>query len=159
MNDLRIWQAISEDIQEICGLSKELTEYDRQFDSTISLNWNIEDYIKKSIHENFVVVAEKNDEIIGYLICSQGNIEDYRNNHILEIEELFVKDGFRSLGVGKRLINYALDWLKEAIKEQGITSDGIRVSVKVLAKNNRAIRFYREMGFVDYDLIMEMEIK
>jgi GNAT superfamily N-acetyltransferase len=55
------------------------------------------------------------------------------------ISEVYVSGSERGSGIGRRLLAFALDWFAG----QGIA----RVELQVLAGNEDAVRFYRELGW------------
>ena len=79
--------------------------------------------VREMILKAEVLVAEKNGEIQGFA----GLIHDY-------LAGIFVRDGCRSQGVGKRLL--------DAAKERHP-----KITLQVYQKNNRAIGFYQREGF------------
>ncbi len=79
--------------------------------------------VREMIPKAEVLVAEKNGEIQGFA----GIMQDY-------LAGIFVRDGCRSQGVGKRL----LDTFKERHP---------KITLQVYQKNPRAIGFYQREGF------------
>lgn len=73
-------------------------------------------------------VVEKNDEIIGFICLLDGS----SNEGI--IGGIYVKDTYRGMGYGKRLINHAKS-LKETL------------SLAVYEKNEIAFSFYKKLHF------------
>lgn len=76
------------------------------------------------------------DQVAGYM--------DYKNptplesnKHVLEID-MGVSPDFQRMGVGKALMDYILFWAKEGY---------LKVSLRVLSTNEKAISFYQANGF------------
>lgn len=82
-----------------------------------------------------------NDEVIGYL---KVNIDDAQSEEMgdetLEIERIYIRNKFQKLGLGKHLLNKAIEIAMERKKK--------KVWLGVWEKNENAIAFYKKMGFV-----------
>lgn len=81
-----------------------------------------------------------NHEIAGYL---KVNISDAQSEEMgeesLEIERIYIKSKFQRHGLGKVLLNKALDVAREQNKKN--------IWLGVWEKNEKAIAFYKKMGF------------
>lgn len=77
-------------------------------------------------------VARQNEKIVGY---SVGVKEDEKN----ELKAIYVLPEYHGAGVGKPLMESALQWLE---KEKDVV-------VWVFTHNSRAISFYRKHGFAE----------
>ncbi|MFC3880507.1 GNAT family N-acetyltransferase [Algoriphagus namhaensis] len=86
------------------------------------------------------MLAELDDEIVGYvkvnLTPAQTDIHDPES---LEIARLYVLEHYLGLGVGKILLDWAIDFAKQNQKRY--------VWLGVWEHNPRAIRFYEKNGF------------
>lgn len=110
----------------------------------------------------YFVLAE--NKIIGYLKLNIGNsqTEDFSDDY-LEIERIYLDTNYHRKGIGKTLIEFALEKGKELQKT--------KVWLGVWDQNPKAILFYERMGFVkignhvfkfgnedQVDILMEMDI-
>ncbi|MBB6216694.1 ribosomal protein S18 acetylase RimI-like enzyme [Anaerosolibacter carboniphilus] len=87
-----------------------------------------------------ITVAKSNDEFIGYCIST---ITDGKG----ELESLHVDETHRGKGIGKRLVDKHLEWMKEKnCKVIGVT---------VSQENKSTIEFYKELGFYPNTLYMQ----
>ncbi len=87
-----------------------------------------------------VVVAELNGEIIAFVAGRIRTLPPYFGSTTIgTISEVFVDESHRSAGVGRRLLNFALDWFHA----KQIT----RIELQVVAGNPDGIRFYRQLGW------------
>ncbi|KKB73644.1 MULTISPECIES: GNAT family N-acetyltransferase [Bacillus] len=81
------------------------------------------------------------NEVAGYL---KVNINDAQSEEMgdesLEIERIYIKNNFQKHGLGKYLLNKALEIAQEFNKK--------KVWLGVWEKNENAIAFYKKMGFV-----------
>lgn len=85
-------------------------------------------------YPNNTFIAKDNGKVIGFSCYGK-----YRNDELLDTGEIFaiyVLEGYYGTGVGKKLIEAALDKI-----------DCKRVALRVLKDNKRAIRFYEKCGF------------
>ncbi|MHA6487659.1 GNAT family N-acetyltransferase [Bacillus cabrialesii] len=113
---------------------------------------NMNDYLAKSfnlkqlkkelsnISSHFFFVYF-NNEVAGYL---KVNINDAQTEEMgvesLEIERIYIKNKFQKHGLGKYLLNKAMEIAKELNKK--------KIWLGVWEKNENAIAFYKKMGFV-----------
>ncbi|MFB9324619.1 GNAT family N-acetyltransferase [Paenibacillus aurantiacus] len=82
-----------------------------------------------------------NEEIAGYLKVNTGDAQTERmGDDALEVERIYVLTTFHKQGLGKRLVQKAIDLALERNKA--------RIWLGVWEKNERAIAFYEKMGFV-----------
>lgn len=81
------------------------------------------------------------NEIAGYL---KINIDDAQSEKMgdesLEIERIYIKSHFQKQGLGKYLLNQAIDIARNLTKK--------KIWLGVWEKNENAIAFYKKMGFV-----------
>ena len=80
-----------------------------------------------------LVISKKTDEEIGYCLST---IDHQQKG---ELDSLFIKEGFRKSGIGKKLVLMSIDWMEEFNVK--------RKSLFVIPENQGAIRFYESLGF------------
>ena len=73
-------------------------------------------------------VAEKNGEIVGYIIWVQKS--GFRPEVILELEQLAVSPRFQGQGIGRKLINESLPLVKNQLALNGSTLKHICVTTR-----------------------------
>lgn len=82
-----------------------------------------------------------NNEVAGYL---KVNVDDAQSEKMdeesLEIERIYVRNKFQKHGLGKLLLNKAIEIAME--------SDKKKIWLGVWEKNENAIIFYKKMGFI-----------
>lgn len=145
------------DLESILLLSDGLTLSDLPYDKQIKVDWAhtkdgkkyYEDKIKRE--SGICFIADVNGEIVGYATAAKKEVPSYRDVKIADLENIFVKDAFRSKGVGKMLIEAFRNWAKELKMD--------KVSVNVFALNEKGIAFYKREGFLPQDLTLEMHLK
>lgn len=97
--------------------------------------FSIDDYAK-SVQDDIVHVAEINRAIAGF-------ISIYQTDNF--IHNLFVDESFKNQGVGKALLNKALEILNKPI------------TLKVITHNLKACSFYESQGFTIFstDIVVD----
>ncbi|MFA6408947.1 MAG: GNAT family N-acetyltransferase [Gammaproteobacteria bacterium] len=145
------------DFAILVALSSQLLKYDKAFDKSIDLNWfgtkSGSDFLRERLEgkNGIVFLAEDAKNPIGYVVAGLVEAESYRNIKVVaELEEIFVLEEYRRVGVGKKLVDQFFSWAKEKKAD--------KISVVVSAANLRTIDFYRRMGFLDYDLVLERNL-
>jgi len=146
------------DLQIIRNLSVELSEKEaEEFDPTIDPEWNTEEdatkYFEARItqEDGFAMVAEEDEEVVGYILGRLRNAEDYRTDlDIAELETMYVKPEYRSQGIGTNFIQHFESWASE--------QNADRMRVEVTSQNEGGIQFYERNGLEDYARIMEKNL-
>ena len=131
------------DLKRIQELNNELFELElANFDKYLIKNWPLskegEDYFKNAIKESFVVVAEIDNKVVGYLLGEESNIP-YYDFKIAELCNMCVDSNYRKQGIGNLLYKE----FEKFYNEQGVT----RFIVTASFKNESAKAFYKKMGF------------
>lgn len=82
-----------------------------------------------------------NNEVAGYLKVNTNDAQsEVMGDESLEIERIYIKNNFQKQGLGKYLINKAVEIALEQNKK--------KIWLGVWEKNKNAIAFYKKMGFV-----------
>ncbi|GEN83410.1 spermidine/spermine N(1)-acetyltransferase [Sporosarcina luteola] len=82
-----------------------------------------------------------NNEVAGYLKVNTDNAQtEEMGDELLEIERIYIKNKFQKHGLGKYLLNKAMELAMEYKKT--------KIWLGVWEENENAIAFYRKMGFV-----------
>lgn len=157
--EYKIRQAKIEDLDRISELVSNLVrkEYD-EFDKTIDPNHvsgqRAQDYFKQRIEDDskgVLLVAEVEEQIVGYFIGGLGIVEDYRLlDRIAEGESMFILDQYRGLGIGTEFVRLFEDWCR--------SKDIKRVRIVASAGNTEAIKLYHRLGYKDYDVKLEKDL-
>ncbi len=138
--------------QELC--LKENMEFDKTIDTEYSSTDSAIRYYKKSIENDSYIslIAEEEGVPIGYLIGVIYKSEGYRNILDLgEVQNMYVQEDLRGKGIGSALMNYFKDWCREREVE--------RIRVIASFDNKETIEFYKKVGFNEYDLVLEGDLK
>ncbi len=154
---MKIRIATLKDLKKIIALNQKLFDYEYlNFDKTLDCNWpsKNEKYFKKSITDknSLTLVAIENNEIIGYFIGNIKKPEDYRNiKKIAEGDNVYILPAHQRKGVGTQFYKRFLEWSK--------SKDVNRIKTIVSAKNKQSLNWHKKIGFVEYDLTLEKELK
>ncbi|MBM7602451.1 ribosomal protein S18 acetylase RimI-like enzyme [Metabacillus crassostreae] len=85
--------------------------------------------------------ANFTNEVAGYLKVNMNDAQsEEMGEESLEIERIYIKNKFQKYGLGKSLLNKAMEIAMEHYKN--------KVWLGVWEKNENAIAFYEKMGFV-----------
>ncbi len=81
-----------------------------------------------------------NNEVAGYLKVNVDEAQSEKmGNDVLEVERIYIKHNYQKLGLGKYLVNKAV--------EIALAFDKRKIWLGVWEKNENAIAFYEKMGF------------
>ncbi len=83
------------------------------------------------------IVALVEGKIVGSLTLWHSGLEKMK--HVRELGMLVI-EGYREIGVGRALMDYALNWAR---RQKGVE----KVVLGVFSTNKRAMRLYRSFGF------------
>jgi ribosomal protein S18 acetylase RimI-like enzyme len=107
-------------------------------DKAFNLN-QLEQEISNSYSEFYFI--SYNGEIAGYLKVNTEEAQtELMGNDSLEIERIYIKSRYQKHGLGKLLLNKAMEVAAERHKR--------KVWLGVWERNENAIAFYKKMGFV-----------
>ena len=157
MTTIIIREANNKDLNDILRLNLVLFKKEfKEFDKTLNIRWTYsqkgKDYFNKRItgKEGFVAVAIDNKEVIGYICCGLHD-DSTRIAKKAELENIMVTEEYRGQKIGSKLVKIFFEWCKaKKIKNILVTAS---------ANNLSGIRFYKKLGFSDYDLTLEKKLK
>lgn len=146
---IAIKKCTHEDVNELQAISIEtFTETFQEQNSPEDLNAYLEKaYNSKKLEQElsnqsslfFFVYAQ--EEIAGYLKINLDNAQtETMGSDALEVERIYIKKTFQKYGLGKLLMNKAMEIAVEQKKK--------KVWLGVWEANDNAIAFYRKKGFV-----------
>ena len=155
-NKLQIRKAKIEDLNALINLRKEhfLYEKNELGNELLDFNWvSSEDSrndFKYFILKQIIFIAEVDNNPVGY-ICGEIDIKKpwYKEN-IAILTNLFVKEKYRRKNIGKYLLDYFID----SVKEHRLN----KIEVCTRYNNNIAINFYEKNGFKDFSKQLIIDI-
>lgn len=144
MNQLIIRNVKKEDLRDVAEIVVEgwKTSYKDIIDNMFLDNLSVEETYQKRLNdytENKFIVAELNDEIVGFCRYKVGN--NYRDKYPevdCEISALYVKPNYKRKAIGKELINYSINDFKDNFCSKMI--------IWCLKDNYPSRAFYEKMG-------------
>lgn len=155
---MKIENATLNDINQIAVIMKEIADIHINARPDVFKEKNIEDLvldIKESIEskKEWILVAKEENIVKGILICKLKIIENHPNlkdSKVLWIDDLGVNSKFQKQGIGKMLVDKAI----ELAKQNACT----RVDLNCWKLNDNAYQFYKKIGMLDQREIMELKI-
>ena len=143
MKELIVRRAELKDLQRIQELNNELFELElANFDKHLIKGWPLSEggkqYFEDAIENGFVIVAEIDNKIVGYLLGEESDIP-YYDFKIAELCNMCIDSNYRKKGIGNALYKE----FERFYNQQGITHFIVTASLK----NESAKAFYRKMGF------------
>jgi ribosomal protein S18 acetylase RimI-like enzyme len=153
---IKIRKAQLEEYKAVQKLNFEVFEDNYKYDSDLNINWTFSEHGQKYFVNLFqdkdavCFVAEENNVLIGY-VAARMKHATYRNSKYLEISDIGVSPIYRSGGIGRQLLKACEEWGKDHGYQ--------RLFVTSYAKNEKAIKFYKNFGFDEIDISLEKDIK
>lgn len=142
------------DLPSILAMSLKLFEYERQWGKMFNMKWTYskagKSYFQSRIKAGEVLVANVDAKPVGYLACHAFKYPFRSVNPLFELENMYVEEAFRGKGLGEKLVAS----FKLLAKERGAK----RIQVGSIFQNAGAIMFYKKMGFMEFETILEASI-
>ncbi|GAA0338299.1 GNAT family N-acetyltransferase [Bacillus carboniphilus] len=154
------YEVLRDDEIEVCrDLCNELMVYQKslasvtpeRFDS-MSFDTRMVPSVKKATH-NYIVIVKDGDLPVGYVYTNISPKETYSNefatffdlssvdrDDVGCLSQFYIKDGYRQYGIGSKLFNKSMDWLKQF-------EDVDDYFIYVSNGNKVALEFYKRKGF------------
>jgi len=151
--NISIRKATKDDWQIVQKLNNEVFEDNAVYDDYLNLkypfiNSGVEHYKKVVAAQEYGTFIAFDDTLpVGHIV-SGPKIVDYRNIKAAEIIEFGVSPKYRSMGVGKMLVDEVKKWAKSKRYQS--------LYVASYSRNNRAISFYQREGFSSIDIGLEV---
>jgi Acetyltransferase (GNAT) family. len=90
-------------------------------------------------NKELILVAERGGKIIGFLtLFVYFGGRSPKVQHVGEIG-INIMDGYRDMGLGYKMMNYAIDWAR--------CRGYMKLCLSVFSSNERAIHLYKKCGF------------
>lgn len=102
-------------------------------------------------HAGRIWVIESGVQIVGYLSAHlMAPPPLYRDRLIVHVDDVYVRPPWRGLGLGRRLVDLAAAWGRDAGAEE--------LRAGVLVANRGSCRFWRSLGMRDYALTVSKSL-
>lgn len=146
------------DIETILNLNNELCKYETEsgFDVYVK-DWALSEqsrkYFLNLIKNSFVMIAEKESKIVGYLAGSinEYGAYSYYEGKTAELENMYIVPKYRNTGIGSELISKFENWCSE--------NNAKRIMITSNISNKSAINFYKKNKYIDINLTLKKELK
>lgn len=143
LNEIVMRKARIEDIETISTIKVRgwQTAYRNIIENEYLDNMNIEHTIeknKRNFNQQKFIVAELNNEVVGFCGYSYCDNEEQEDNADCELRGIYVKPEMKRNGIGKQLIQYVINEFKNARKRKMI--------LWCLKENYPSRAFYEAMG-------------
>ena len=148
MQNVNIRYATANDIPRINELFIQMIRYVNEQDRNSSKEVNGEPFVdgyedgflEKFLisSDKFILVAEKDNQVIGYLSCEEKN--KIQEDSFIYLDDFCVDGSYRGYGIGTRLVQTAEEY------SQKNNFGHLRLHVE--SGNSNSIRFYSNLGFV-----------
>jgi len=141
---MRIRLAKKSDYQKLMKLYNDFVQEDRY-------SKHNNDSFKKVLKDPqaFIILAEKNKNIVGFITFSLRNVVRYPKP-IIEVEEFYVLPEQRRQGIGKKLTQYVLDFAKKNKCQY--------VFLGSAKERKPAHKFYQALEFSEYAFHYRLKI-
>lgn len=150
MSNIKVQIASQEEIEDLQDLTKQLVEgLGQKFDPK-RFDWGIRRRLFDPLQRHGILIAvdEDSNEVVGMIIAELridpfGTSEGY-------IKQFFLKEEYRSKGVGHLLLGKALEHLKK------IKVEKIKVNIKEQAA--KASKLYEKLNFKKVYEVLELDL-
>ncbi|MHA1689287.1 MAG: GNAT family N-acetyltransferase [Promethearchaeota archaeon] len=150
VNNIKIEIATPEDIDSLKELTKQLVEGLNQKFEIKRFDWGIRRRLYDPLQRHGILIAkeESTNEVVGMIIAELridpfGSSEGY-------IKQFFIKNEYRGKGIGRLLLQKALEHLKK------IKVEKVKVNIREEAK--RAADLYNKMNFKKVFEVLELDL-
>lgn len=129
-------------------LIRDEKNYDKNINENCKVNIFYENFI--SNENNCILIAQVEDDIVGYLYGFIKNNGDTYIDLVAQLDAMFIDESFRKYGIGTSLINEFKKWSIEHKVKQ--------IELQVCNENDKAISLYKKNGFKNIKSIMSIEL-
>ncbi len=127
----------------VCNrLLEELICFESKFDSAINANHKIEEFYERTLNKegSVIFLATHLNVPVGYIMAYIQKSSPAMNGNFVTIMNLFIKEEYRNMHLGTRLITEVEKWAKTIFQSFYIELDCIM-------DNKTAIDFYTKLDF------------
>lgn len=136
-------------LEKMVDYHRRIDPYYKPFSKYKDLRIEAESWLKDK--DMLVLAAEDGGELIGYFRGSAESAPDYADRDKIGIVyDVFVLEPYRRQGVAEELFGEALRWFRKKKTKN--------IELNVDARNEAAIKFWRQLGFFEYKLRMRLDL-
>jgi GNAT superfamily N-acetyltransferase len=139
-------------VNELMAYQKSLAHFRPELFDSMNFETRLVPSVKNA-KENFILVAKDAGEIIAYVYSNISPKEAYsnefatffdlnsvENDDVGCLSQFYIKEGYRSMGIGSELFNRSMKWLNTF-------EDIDDIFIYVSNGNDMALQFYQGKGF------------
>jgi GNAT superfamily N-acetyltransferase len=138
-NDLHQIKPLWEKLNEI---HRDDSVYFKEFYNTFTFDTRVKKFLETQDNLLFVYAARLESRPVGYCVATVSG-------KMGEIDSIFVDEGHREKGIGGRLLQDSLAWMKR--------HEVVRMFVSVVYGHESAFPFYQKYGFAPRLTFLEMK--
>ena len=146
---IKVRDAAEDDLDGVANLWENLARHHADLSDDFALAWDSKRRWSKYLREKFaeistkLIVAEEEDEIVGFMLCMLSpNIPIYKERKLGIISDAYVQEERRKKGVTNKMFDVALKWFK---KNKVKT-----VELHVAMINPEAQAVWKSLGFAPF---------
>ncbi|MDR7522617.1 MAG: GNAT family N-acetyltransferase [Armatimonadota bacterium] len=157
-DQITIRPATIHDVPEIVGIWGQLAVHHARLDHAFAVAGNWEDEYRHFIRsllgrdDALAVVGVQGDRLLGFAVGRISLLPPFfaqrRRGYI---HDVVTREGFRRRGIGRRLVEALLEWMREA----GVSVAELTVAVR----NQEAVAFWEALGFSRYMYHMKRDLE
>lgn len=146
---IKVRNATEDDLDEVANLWEKLASHHADLSDDFALAWDSKRRWTKYLREKFaeistkLIVAEEEDEIVGFMLCMLSpNVPIYKERKLGIISDAYVQEERRKKGVANKMFDVALKWFrKNKVKT---------VELRVAMMNPEAQAVWKSLGFTPF---------
>lgn len=152
----KIRDAQFDDFEQILALNQALFNNSHSLSPEFNLDWPSGDEAKEIFAKaivsstSFLLVAEVEATMVGYIWGTVENLTYRKPSKFAVIVNVFVKEKYRSGGVGKQLVDKFVE------ESRHLSPQKLRVETGT--NNHKAINFYKQLGMDEFSVTLEKSL-
>ena len=146
---IKVRDATKDDLEDVANLWEKLAKHHADLSDDFALAWDSKRRWSKYLREKFaeistkLIVAEEDDEIVGFMLCMLSpNIPIYKERKLGVISDAYVREERRKRGVTNKMFDVALKWFKKNKVKS--------VELRVAMMNPDAQAAWKSLGFAPF---------
>ena len=146
-----IRKARMEDTNTLDAMLTELIGYETRYDSNLDASYRVQDNYARLVEEPgcALLVAEAEGRIVGFLHGFLYQIPGMHVKPLALLDALFVSEPYRGRGIATALFS--------AFRRFAAEKGACRIELKVMSRNENALRFYEKLSFQECKKYMTLD--
>ena len=144
-----IRKARMEDTNTLDAMLTELIGYETRYDSNLDASYQVQDNYARLVEEAgcALLVAEAEGRIVGFLYGFAYQIPGMHVRPLALLDALFVSEPYRGIATA----------LFSAFRRFAAEKGACRIELKVMSRNENALRFYEKLSFQECKKYMTLD--